>query len=157
MSAKELLAIALAERCGLRGRWDEGSDLGGREQLALARGLFKVKPARIEKNGRRVPCEPEFELRPKDRRRLVEALVRDEMPDKQILSAVPKLTARTLERIKADTQLEKSPPANGFPERRISTKRSPPVVAPWTAYLDATSGSDKKARAKFWALVRGEK
>ena len=154
MTLERIIATAREERCLLRNRWDEGAGLSGREQLKLFRALTNVKPARIVKGGRRLPCEAAFELRPKDRRRLVEALLEEKVAEKQILAVVPNLTTRTLERIKANTELAKTPPANGLPERRITTKRKEAVGHPQRAYLDATSGADVAAARRFRELVK---
>lgn len=150
MNADELLRRARESRCLLHDLWDEGSDLSGREQLALANGLAAVKPASIEKNGRRIPCEPVFELRPKERRRLVEALLVENVGERQILAVVPGLLPRTFRHIKTTRkQPAKSPSADGFPERQFREKQNALVPRPWTAYRDATSGANLEAEEAF--------
>ena len=148
-----IVELARDERCLLQNRWEEGAVLSGRDQLKLARELAKIKPARIEKHGWRVPCEPTFELRPKDRRRLTEALLIDGRKDGEILSVVPGLTRRTFDRVKAGLGLAKTPPANGSTPGRFETKRSDPVGRPEMAYLDATSGGNVEAARRFRELT----
>jgi hypothetical protein len=150
-----LLRGAREDRCLLREKWTQGAELAGREQLRLARELAKITPAKVERHGRRVPCEARFELRPKDRRRLVEALLADGVSDGEILATVPGLTARTFRRIRSNTLPSKTGSANGFPERRIRPKRENAVDGPWTAFLDATSGADAAAERRFRELVGG--
>ena len=154
MSAEVLLRRAREERCLLPHYWEEGADLLGREQLKLAKGLAQIKPAKVERRGRQVPCEPVFELRPKDRRRLVEALLADGVGEKQILATVPGLSARTFREVRdSDTLPAKTPPANGSSKRRIWQKRKDPVGRPWMAYRDATSGLNQEAEKAFVACV----
>jgi len=150
---KRLLAGARADRCLLREKWEAGAVLSGREQLRLARALVEIRPASIERNGRRVPCEPRFELRPKDRRRLVEALLEEEVRDAEILAVVPDLSRRTFNRIRANALPAKTPPVNGFAEPRFRTFRNDPVGRPQMAFRDATSGANAEAERRFCELV----
>lgn len=152
---ERLLRDARAGRCLLREKWEEGAVLDGRGQLRLVRELAKIKPATVERHGHRVPCEAKFQLKPKDRRRLVEALLGDGMRDGEIQAAVPGLTRRTFERIKRDMGPGETGAANRSSKRRISTKRDARVVRPQTAFLDATSGSNAEAAERFRALVEG--
>ena len=156
-ACKALIDRAKEDRCLLRDKWDEGLTLSGRDQLRLARVLLKVKPATIEKHGRRVPCEPRFELKAKDRRRLVGALLEDGARDGEILSTVPGLTRRTFDRIKADTATAKTGGHNRFRKRCFETKLSVPVVRPQTAFLDASSGGDSEAEKRFRELTGGHR
>lgn len=152
-----ILNYANEERCLLRNRWEEGASLNGKEQLRLAKALAAIKPARIKKGGRTIPCEARFELRPKDRRRVTEALLMDGLPDGEILFIVPRLTQRTFDRIKADLGLDKKTARRRIAERRFQTKRTEAVGRPWMAYLDATSGADREAERCFHATVRGQR
>lgn len=150
-----LLRNARAERCLLRDRWEEAAALAGRQQLRLAEALAEIKPATITR-GHRVPCESRFELRPKDRRRLVEALLDEEgVSDREIVATVPGLSLRTFRRIRSATQLGESPPANRSSKRRKRPKRDALVGTHRRAYLDATSGANAAAERRFWALVGG--
>jgi len=57
--------------------WDEYRHwLSASERVKLAKGLEKIKPARVRRGGRLVPCEPNFKLTPTDKGKLVEALCR---------------------------------------------------------------------------------
>ncbi|MFL5900339.1 MAG: hypothetical protein ACJ75S_04000 [Solirubrobacterales bacterium] len=150
-----ILRGAREDRCLLREKWEAGTVLSGREQLRLARTLIEIRPASIERGGRRVPCEPRFDLRPKDRRRLVEALLEEGISDGEILAVVPKLTKRTFQRLKASATTRESPPANGLVERRFATFRGDPLGRPQMAYRDASSGANVEAEQCFLALVRG--
>jgi hypothetical protein len=147
-----LLQNAREGRCLLREYWIEGATLPGREQLRLAKDLAKIKPATVERYGRRVSCEARFELRPKDRRRLVEALLAEGVPDKRIVAIVPGLSPRTFSRIRSNTGTAKSCPSNGSVEPRIRPKRNA-LVGP--VGLDASDGGDAEAEARFRALVGG--
>lgn len=155
MTLDRLLRTARDGRCLLREKWQEGADLPGRDQLQLAKALLAIKPATVERHGHRAPCEPSFQLRPKDRRRLTEALLRDGVCDGEVLAVVPDLTRRTFERIRSDVRTRESEPANGSVERRFATKRDAPVCSPWEAYLDATTGADLEAEQRFRELVGG--
>lgn len=152
-SVDDVIRSAKAGRCLLREKWDLAEGLSGRDQLKLVRVLIKIKPVTVERGGRRVPCEPRFELRPKDRRRLTAALIADRVPDGQILAVVPGLSRRTFNRIKADVRLTKSAPADGLPERQFRTKRIVPAGYPGPAYLDATSGANREAAIRFRELL----
>ena len=152
---RRLIRDARAGRCLLREKWEEGSTLSGREQLQLARELATVKPATVERHGHRIPCELAFELRPKDRRRLVGALLADGAKDGEILAGVPGLSRRTFDRLKSNAGPREPGTANGSSKRRISPKREARVVPPQTAFLDATSGVDAEAAERFRALTGG--
>jgi hypothetical protein len=131
----QLLRNARAERCQLRHFWDLGEHLPGREQPKLAQALARIVPATVEREGRRVRCESRFELRPKDRRRLVLAMLTDGASRSEILSSVPGLSERTLRHIASQSATQssnghpESPPTNGIPERRFRQKRDDPVGA----------------------------
>jgi hypothetical protein len=126
----QLLRNARAERCQLRHFWDLGEHLPGREQAKLAQALARIVPANVEReDGPRRRCEPPFELRPKDRRRLVLAMRADGATRSEILVSVPGLSERTFRHIATQSRngLPDSPATNRIPERRFRQKRRDPV------------------------------
>lgn len=92
-----LLRHARKERCLLRDCWErEAPALSGRMQSRLARGLAEIKPVRICRNGTRVPCEPEFKLRPKERRQIAWVMLLEGSSPEEILAVVPGLSKQVL-------------------------------------------------------------
>jgi len=150
-----LVDTARKDRCLLADKWLEGAVLSGRDQLALAKVLLAVKPVLVERDGRRVPCEPAFTLAAKDRRRLVVALIADGASNGEILACVPGLTKRTYERIKRDTETPEIGSANGSSKGRFTTKSDPQVGTPWYAFFDATSGANPEAHRRLLAALAG--
>jgi len=152
---RRLIDTAKNGRCLLRDKWEEGAALSGREQLKLAKALLGIAPAKVERSGRLVPCEAAFELRPKDRRRLVVALIADGSSDGEILACVPGLAKRTFQRIKADMEPADSGSAEGSGKRRITPKRAGDVGTPGFASFDATSGANPEAHRRLLAALAG--
>lgn len=152
---KRLVDGARRDRCLLADKWLEGAVLSGRDQLALAKVLLEVKPVQVERDGRRVPCEPAFTLAAKDRRRLVQTLLADGASDGEILACVPGLTKRTYERIKRDAATPGTGSANGSSKGRFTTKSDPLLGTPGYAFFDATSGANPDAHRRLLAALAG--
>jgi len=142
---------AREERCLLRDYWERGADLAGREQLRLAEALAAIAPATAPRNGHRVRCESRFELRPKDRRRIAEALFTDGESAARVALAVPGISRRTAYRLARQRPI--SPPRNPHEQAGQSAKTSDPGTSPQVRDLDATSGANLEAEIAFRQLV----
>ncbi len=171
MRSKELARLvrrAKEERAGLRGIWEQGNVLRGREQVWLARDLAAIKPVMIvDAGGNRRRCESRFSLKRGDRRRIAHAMLADGETD----SAVRRWTdlsqdtvrrlrreiggAGTPEMGSVDRLVKRSKAAkNSNPTQSlVSTRKAPKGVPPQTAYLDATSGANAEAELTFVELV----
>jgi hypothetical protein len=129
----QILRNARAERCQLRHFWELGDHLSGREQAKLAHGLARIVPTTVDQeDGPRRRCEPPFELRPKDRRRLVLAMLVDGASRSEILSSVSGLSG--------------GPSATSHLSPQLSPARDIPNHPPQTAFQSGVFGKNGPTR-----------
>lgn len=155
MTVATLIMRAREERCLLRDYWERGAGLRGREQVKLAKALLEIKPPSHRSNGYWVPVSEPFQLRPKDRRRIVEELLLDgEDPHRlHLLLGGIEVSESTLRRIVAEHC------KTGLRRRLNKPSSAPKLARPVhrrrCAYLDATSGANLEAEIAFRRLIGG--